>query len=129
LQEKRQTKEQQSQAVMAIKMYYEVVKENSPSDKEPTISPALPQKHDYSNEKKHFYIREHIFLPIHDEKGITPPVHGSIPSPCVQGSSHALTMPGKENREPGYETSWKSEYSRLTDEIRIRHYSIKTLQT
>jgi hypothetical protein len=30
---------------------------------------------------------------------------------------------------PGMGTSWRSEYARLTDEIRIRHYSSKTLRT
>ncbi|MBI2231008.1 MAG: phage integrase N-terminal SAM-like domain-containing protein, partial [Deltaproteobacteria bacterium] len=41
----------------------------------------------------------------------------------------ALIDPGSFRAGPETGASWRSEYARLTDEIRIRHYSSKTLRT
>ena len=39
------------------------------------------------------------------------------------------TDPGSLHAGLGTGASWRSEYARLTDEIRVRHYSSKTLKT
>ena len=52
-----------------------------------------------------------------------------IPSALGNSFSPALRPPGKASLALGSEASWKDEYSRLTEEILVRHYSPMTLQT
>jgi site-specific recombinase XerD len=47
----------------------------------------------------------------------------------VSGLSQTGILPGKHLAERQIEASWKPEYARLGDEIKLRHYSAKTLQT
>src|SRR3972149_3771230 len=67
----------------------------------------------------------------------------SISSSILHSTSNKVNPLGKTAAKPqnmiesappsqlglGYGASWKAEYSRLADEIHLRHYSSKTLQT
>ena len=70
LQEKKQTKVQQEQAVMAITVYYEVLTANVLANKEPMPQPTSPPGYAPFNKQKHFSIREATARPIQYEKGV-----------------------------------------------------------
>ena len=57
LQEKKQTKVQQEQAVMAITVYYEVLTANVLANKEPMPQPTSPPRYAPFNDVKHFSIQ------------------------------------------------------------------------
>jgi integron integrase len=72
----------------------------------------------------------------------SPPLGRPSPKSNIQNTSDPSSLPEKTRPEPAVLTgpgslpagpvsgaSWRSEYARLTDEIRIRHYSSKTLST
>jgi len=112
LQEKKQTKAQQEQAETAITMYFEIVKG----------SKFMP-----SNGQKPFSFREVSKTPIQDKIAVPPPFRDAAATRPGFSANHRL--PGKAPVALGSGFSWKDEYSRLADEIQMRHYSPKTLQT
>ena len=114
LQEKKQTTAQQEQASIAITLYYEIQNTAIIPDK---VTPSQPASHPASitfNDKTHLPLREAPATPIQYKEAAPPPSPDSAP-PSQMGL--------------GYGASWKAEYSRLADEIHLRHYSSKTLQT
>jgi integron integrase len=130
LQEKKQTKEQQGQAVKAITLYYEVVNEKAFSGKRAGPQPATPSRYVPLDHQKPSSIREDRARPIrYDEKVVASSSAHLNQTSNVHGSSQAASLSGKTRsaRESG--ASWKAEYSRLADEIKLRHYSPKTLRT
>ncbi len=129
LQEKKQTKAQQEQAATAIKFYYEILEAKSPSNEEPLIQPPGPQKYSGFHDDERFSIRERGAKPIQYEKGIPPDSRNSLPSAPMRSFSRPVPSPGKKPAEREGGASWKAEYARLGDEIKVRHYSSKTLQT
>jgi integron integrase len=129
LQEKKQTKAQQEQAVTAITLYYEVLKAKGSPNKEPLRESTHPPRYAPFNGKKRFSIREPSVRPFQYEKG-TPPVSRSLPTSApVRNLPKADPSTEKKNAGHGIGASWKAEYARLVDEIKVRHYSPKTLQT
>jgi integron integrase len=129
LQEKKQTKAQQDQAVMAVKLYYEIINAKVILNKEP--APQTPRSQGYSpfNYEKRISIREAAARPIRYKKFIPPLSRGSAQSTSVHSSSQTVSPSGKEYVEQETGVSWKAEYSKLEDEIHVRHYSSRTLKT
>ena len=131
LHEKRQTKAQQEQAVEAIKLYYQIVKERSLSHQAP--------KHENS---KKFTLKDYKPFPNHDaipgpiqyEKAESRFSPDPAPSPRVRNLSHGVRQYEisdsgslKNKQEKG--ASWIKEYSLIENEIRVRHYSRSTLRS
>jgi len=129
LQEKKQTKVQQEEAVMAIALYYEILDAKGLLNKVPMPQTTSPQKYTPFNAKQHITLREGPAMPIQKEKVIPLPSRVSAPASPAGNSAGTVGPSGKVNVERGNGASWKAEYSRLADEIHIRHYSSKTLQT
>ncbi|MCJ7833089.1 MAG: integron integrase [Deltaproteobacteria bacterium] len=127
LQGKKQTKRQQEQAETAIKMYYEVVRGSIFSRETPLSRPILPPKFLPLKDEKLLSVRERTTSPLLYEKVF--PTLSSDVATKKHDFSKALSSPGKASVALGSGASWKDEYSRLADEIQVRHYSPKTLQT
>ena len=129
LQERKQTNAQQEQATNAIKLYYDIILAKSPANPEPLIQPPGLQRYGAFRDEERFSIREPSARPAQYKKG-TPPVSRSLPTSVpVRNLPKADPSPEKKNAERGIGASWKAEYARLVDEIKLRHYSPKTLQT
>jgi integron integrase len=129
LQEKKQTNPQQEQATNAIKLYYDTLLAKSPSNAESLIQPHDPQRYPAFHDEKRFSIRERGAKPVQYEKGTPLLSRNSPPSAPLRGFSQASPLPGNKDAERGIGASWKAEYASLGDEIKVRHYSSKTLQT
>ena len=121
LQEKKQTKVQQEQAVKAITLYYEIFKAKGFTNKKPTPQTSSPLGYASLKDKKHFSVHEAVDMP--------QPSRDSEPSSTVHGPSYSVSPSGKGYVEPENGASWLAEYSLLADEIHVRHYSSKTLKT
>ena len=102
LQEKKQTKVQQEQAVMAITLYYEVLNAKVLPNKEPMPQPIIPPRYAPFNDEKHFSIREATAIPIQYEKVIPPLSRDSATSSSVHRSSHTVSPSGKVDVERGW---------------------------
>ncbi len=136
--EKKQTEEQRVQASKAITLYYGIVNHKVSVAKKPVPPTAHPSKALESTNEKPSSFREAPSGPVSYQKVIPTPFRGTNPvsrkpdpssfqAPLL---SQPIPVPRKTieiNRATG--ASWKAEYSRLTDEIQVRHYSPKTLQT
>jgi integron integrase len=131
LQEKRQTKTQQEQAIKSITLYYQIVKSRSLSHQAPK-----PENSKGSRLKvdKPFPNHDAIPGPIQYEKVESRFSPDSAPSPRVGNLSHDVRQseisdsgPLKNKQEKG--AFWIGEYSMLENEIRVRHYSSRTLRT
>jgi integron integrase len=129
LQEKKQTNAQQEQATNAIKLYYDTLPAKHPSKPEPLIQPAGLQKYGAYHGRERFSIREPNESPVQYKERTPPLSRNSPPSAPVRGFSQAGLLPGNKGAERGIGASWKAEYASLWDEIKVRHYSPKTLQT
>ena len=127
LQEKKQSKDRQGQAVLAITLYYEVVTKNVPLKKISLSHPDIPPRSLPFNDKKPLSVREVSKSPI-QYKMVVPPLSRDVAT-IKQGFSRAFSPSGKASVGLGSGASWKDEYSRLADEIQVRHYSPKTLRT
>ncbi len=134
LQDKKQTKAQQEQAETAIKMYYQIVNSIIFSNKKPIPQPAPPSGYASFKDEKHLSFREVIARPAPYQKVMPTLSRSSDQTSKRPGSLLIVSQPEKGSVEPsqpirGSGASWKDEYSRLADEIQVRHYSPKTLQT
>ena len=118
LQEKKQTKSNQQQASHAISLYYELIGSTKPlSDNQPPPKADLPGKM--------------AKVPISASTGPTNTTN------CVATMRKTYPQPSPpptvsvKINEPGARSnaSWKAEYAGLEDEIKLRHYSPKTLKT
>jgi integron integrase len=129
LQEKKQTTEQQQQAANSIKLYYATLLAKDPSKPESLIQPPGQQGPSAFHNGERSSIREPGAGVLPYRKGTTP---ASPPMP-ISGPARKLTkgapLPERRHPESGTGASWKPEYARLSDEIKVRHYSSKTLQT
>ena len=128
LQEKKQPKAQQEQAVKAITLYYKILKAKG-FPKKPTPQTSSPPGYAPLKDKKHFSIRETVARPLQYEKAILPLSRDSAPSSRAHTPSRTVNPSEKGYVERGNGASWKTEYSLLADEIHARHYSSKTLKT
>jgi integron integrase len=128
LKEKKQTTAQLEQAARAVTLYHEILKAKSPSNKEPLIQAAGSQEYASSHAFEGLSVRERGGKPVQYEKAMSPVARFSASSPTESGFSQAGIMPGKNLAERQIGVSWRAEYARLGDEIKVRHYSSKTLQ-
>jgi integron integrase len=129
LREKKQTSAQQEQAANAIKLYYDILPAKNPSKPEPLIQPFDAQKNGASHHGERFSIREPSARTVQYKKG-TAPVSRSLPTSApVRNFPQADPSPEKKLADRVIGAPWKAEYARLVDEIKVRHYSPKTLQT
>ncbi len=126
LQEKKQAKVQQEQAVKAITLYYETLKTKGLSNKKPAPQTSSPPGFATLKDKKHFSVHEAVARPIQYKKVMPQPSRDSEPSSTVHDS---VSPSGKGYVERENGASWEAEYSLLADEIHVRHYSSKTLKT
>jgi integron integrase len=129
LQEKRQTSAQQEQAAHAIKLYYDTLRAKNPSKPEALIQPSDAQKNGASHHGERFSIREPTAGPPQYRRittSVSPILSMPVPARNLSNAGH---LPEKKTAESGIGASWKAEYGRLVDEIKVRHYSPKTLQT
>jgi integron integrase len=137
LQAKKQTDEQQEQAVNAITLYYQIVKSTILPRNVSLSQPGAPLlKYSDLKKGKDLSFHQDPFGPVQYQNTKQTPSNGPVPvtekpdpSPNLVGS-----VPQKGFGEPlpsdrGFGASWKEEYGRLVDEIEVRHYSAKTLQT
>jgi integron integrase len=137
LQEKKQTDEKRRQAIKAIALYYEMVRRDILSAKRPIPKTVPPLKYPDSDKAKHSHFREGPSQQVPYQK-IIPSSRGTDPSskkpvpppnltPIVSQPTRVPMKPFPLNQGTG--ASWQREYSLLADEIRVLHYSPKTLQT
>ncbi|MBI5408261.1 MAG: integron integrase [Nitrospirae bacterium] len=141
LQEKRQTQEQQKQASHALSLYYGLLlqsdpKKEMPSSRRTLMSQQVTNKH------------ANVTIPLATSRQ----VRGDNISASNQGKENdvsvfrkgktdtplnPLLLEGKASSPAsergvavlGRKDSWKAAYAALNDEIKIRHYSSKTLKT
>ncbi len=112
LQEKKQTEEQQEKAVISVKIYHEILEAKILSNKESASQPASPPEYTLSKDDKAFFVREAV-------NGLVKP----------ENASKTVSQPGNKHVAQLTGASWKKEYTGLENEIRVRHYSPKTLAT
>jgi len=152
LQEKKQTKEQQDQSAMAITLYYEIVKANDSSEKIFETQSTNSPKYIPSKSHKAFLVREAVnrpakqdnSLPHHTSESRHPEIINNsgcriesgmtlsgviTESPTINGSLKTVSQPVNKYAVQAIGASWVKEYTGLENEIRVRHYSPKTLAT
>ncbi len=138
LKEKKQTDEQRKQAIQAIALYYEIVKQKILPLKRSIPHPAPPLKYPESTKERPSSFRETPSKPAPNQTGIPrfsqhsvqasrKPGPSSYPVPIFSQPAKTSIKTIETNR--GIGVSWKGEYTRLANEIRMLHYSPKTLQT
>ncbi|MGB5156045.1 hypothetical protein [Desulfobacterium sp. N47] len=64
LHEKKQSKEQQDQATIAVKLYYEIIKAKEPTDKKIVTQSISTPKYFTSNDDKALSVRESAAMPV-----------------------------------------------------------------
>ncbi|HWP49159.1 MAG TPA: integron integrase [Candidatus Limnocylindrales bacterium] len=124
LQEKKQTKAQQQQASHAISLYYELIHFRGSLNEVPSTKPVLSfvEGKDSPPGKA---LPESSLRPAQDTAPKT-----------VSSSNQAKTSlrpfdkpKTPQAQDPATGVSWKAVYTRLANEIQVRHYSPKTLET
>jgi hypothetical protein len=106
------------------------------------LNPATPSASSSSSEIKKVSVAEIPDMQTQSETIPSPSLGSPVPVSKIQNGSNPSSLKEKTQHEPATVivtdsfpagpktgTSWKSEYTRLTDEISIRHYSLKTLKT
>ena len=148
LKEKRQSSEQQQQAVQAIRLFYQIDSTMLPQTGMGTAQPEgtyriassrqLLKDGDCSPSKLSDRRREHLgkadFIQeksagtIAKQSNVAQQGKRELP---IRSSSTPEIFAASVNVQKVLKTgaSWKTEYSRLSDEIALRHYSPKTLKT
>lgn len=119
LNEKKQNKEQQEQAVKAIRIYYKILESSAPPKKEQTPKPARPAEYIPPEDGKVISVSETVARPIQ---------YQNAPK-AVHLSSKTISPPEKEGGAKVTGASWQKQYDGLENEIRVRHYSSKTLKS
>jgi len=119
LNEKGQSNKQQEEAATAIKIYYKILATPISLNKASPVRTQSPSAYIMPQQEKALSVHEHAPAPI-QKLNAHPAFHSDL-KPAER------TVTEQSVQETG--ASWKAEYSRLEDEIRVRHYSIKTLRT
>jgi len=152
LREKRQLKAQQEQAACAIRMFYEIFDGKTPSRK--AYHKDVEQRNIHEDSSKPWAGRgaspQNLQSPkraVRHEGSQSDRVQhrpGSVPLPmATQTPRHAAVTAEKKRAEKpdvtsavasrqtisGRGASWAAEYAALANEIKVRHYSSKTLNT
>ena len=142
LQEKRQKKAQQDRVAKAISLYYQIVNTKAQPNKTKSLKPerskeyislegvdkplnnriAAPEPVQYKKNKPRF------------SRDLTPSSRAGISSRNVKPLMKNFDSPnntdsGSPNNRKEKGVSWVEEYSMLENEIRVRHYSTRTLRT
>ncbi|MHB8111765.1 MAG: integron integrase, partial [Syntrophorhabdaceae bacterium] len=142
LQDKQQSKLQKAQAAAAITLYYDILRESGKLGAAAPLQPAAPSVRSPSSAVKKMSVTKTPAMQARSETRPSPPSGRPVPTPKTISTSSPSRLPEITRPEPavriapgplpaGPETgvSWKAEYTRLADEIRVRHYSPKTLRT
>jgi integron integrase len=129
LQEKKQSEWQQQQATQAVSLYYELLQARGHNDLSPRRPSPLPPR-----------VEEDRVSPQVDstKRSSYPAGPSSNPADTCGKAGSQLKTPlqspppvdtSANKARPLTGTSWKAEYTGLVEEIRVRHYSPKTLKT
>jgi integron integrase len=149
LKEKNQTKEQQQQAMDAIALYFDLTEGKYPTPKPPPHPKTIYKGNAAFKDARQFSVKE--------KPGAKPIAEGSRENkadpvealritdrrPTYWGSNQVHTIkkpetafhgppnaPYQSNQAKKTEgSSWQAEYTRLSNEIQVRHYSPKTLKS
>jgi hypothetical protein len=118
LQEKKQTQAQQQQASLAVSLYYELMRFRDSHSDVPSLTKDDPpeQALDGSSHRPDSLPSETSASPKASSAGKAP---DQLSPKTVSSSNAAKTSPG---------VSWLAVYTRLANEIQVRHYSLKTLK-
>ena len=138
LREKRQAPAQQDEASRALALYYAILPPNAPQEPPaapPRIeripsTPAPQQERETPPVPRNAQIVEH-----RQDAGRAPsseqssaPSHPANTSSAAAAPPSAVPVPAAPAK-PLTGASWRAEYTQLSNEIQIRHYSPKTLKT
>ena len=121
LREKKQTKLQQQQASHAISLYYELLQfrgNGSALQSRPVPQRGKEKMESIKSTKASAY-----------SSGSSANPHANTPPLTKLHKSSPSTVSALNKPRPKTGASWKAEYNGLVDEIRVRHYSPKTLKT
>jgi len=143
LQEKRQTKAQQEQAVEAVTLYYKIVKSSSLPDKTKAIQPESLKGYMPLEVDKPFTNRVAAPEPVQYKEVESRFSRDLAPSSRARDNSSLKVKPlirdfdlpnntldaGSLENKQEKGASWIEKYSMLENEIRVRHYSLSTLRT
>jgi len=119
LHEKKQGKQQQEEAAAAINIYYKILRAPASSNKISIHQPQSSSIYIIPQQDNALSVHEHVSTPVQNV---------SI-KPIFQDDKKAVEKTIATHMVQEIGASWKTEYSKLEDEIRVRHYSIKTLRT
>ncbi len=141
LRDKKQTEQQQRQAAEAIKLYYEVLAQEYTPPRTPRPQPVYRQEGVPYKDSKPLVISESPVTAVQPQRVVPVPSRNSaplsgayrVPKPVRVSGMPSIIPPDKNNpaSQPKQRdnASWELEYSQLADEIHVRHYSKKTLET
>ena len=133
LKEKRQSHMQQKQAAHAVSLYHHLVKakDSKQNDSPARYDPTHPQ--DKANAypgKNQYEWPHHDHFPMNNiNEGSGKAVHVDLHDQGPSGRPKAIRRAPNATREPGSGASWQHEFFAIENEIRVRHYSPKTLKT
>ena len=133
LKEKKQSHMQQKQAAHALSLYHHLVKGSDSKQEDTRASyepPHPPDKQNAYSGKDRYGQTNHKHSPLNNvnegnEKYANTDLHHQGPS----GRPEFIRRVPDATREPGTGASWKNEFLAIENEIRVRHYSPKTLKT
>ena len=142
LQDKQQSKEQQDQVAAAIAIYYDILRESGRLGTAPALHAGVTSVSCPPDALEKMSVAEPPAGQTHCKTFLPPPLDHTIPTSETPKAPVPTNPPRKAPSEPvtgidsgslpaivGTGASWRSEYARLADEIRVRHYSSKTLKT
>jgi integron integrase len=143
LQEKRQTKAQQERAEKAVRLYYQIINRNGPHGKARPIKTVASERSilfEERNRTKKYSVSDPEPGQYRKKKTSFSRDLSSLQSPR-NSMRNARPLEkgfysGRDNEDPGFTqenlekaASWVKEYAMLENEIRVRHYSPRTLRT
>ena len=144
LREKKQSAAQQKQADKTIRMFFVIAAGSTAGCEEETAQKVKPYRKypsdSFIRESKHNQLKQvpHSQQPagfsrnpsegygLPNDKRVPTSSVVSVKEPFLSSRPNPAALSGTAS---GHGTSWVNEYSRLSDEIRLRHYSPKTLKT
>ena len=119
LHEKKQSNQQQEEAATAITIYYKILATQVSLNKASPVRTQSPSAYIMPQQEKALSVHEHDPAPM-KKLNRNPTFHSDLKPSERTVTVHSVQETG---------ASWIAEYSKLEDEISVRHYSIKTLRT
>ena len=149
LKEKNQTKEQQQQAMDAVELYFDLTDGKYPIPKLPLHPKTIYKGHAAFKDARQFSVKKKsggkpiAEGPWENKAGPVEALRIADRGPTYRDSNQVHTIKKPETAFYGppnapYQSnqakntggsSWQAEYTRLSNEIQVRHYSPKTLKT